>query len=235
VWLYLELKKIYIFQSYVTRNCFRASLLLVESPLSQLFETTPQHMLWSLDIRMAEMCEETTRLLAEHLRLAGLPDDSSTRPWVVAQSPLGGRGVIATRDIAAGELVFYDVPLVLGPRAGLRCPPLCVGCHQGSETLVPCSRGCGLPVCSTLCEVGSHHVFECQKLRSWGVRTNCLWSEELLRSVIPVRCLSLSPVKRQVLQCLQSHCGPEHAFEVWKSYIAGCPFYRATEYGRLIA
>lgn len=208
---------------------------MVESPLSQLFETTPQHVLWSLDSRMAGVCEETTRLLAEHLRLAGLPDDGSAWPWVVAQSPLGGRGVIATRDIAAGELVFYDVPLVLGPRAGLRCPPLCVGCHQGSEALVPCSRGCGLPVCSTLCEVDGHHVFECQKLRSWGVRANCSWSEELLRSVIPVRCLSLSPVKRQVLQCLQGHCGPEHAFEVWESDIAECPFYRATEHGTLIA
>lgn len=230
----MELKK-NVCQSYVTGNCFRTSLLLVESPPSQLFETTPQHVLWSLDSCMAGVCEETTRLLAEHLRLAGLPDDSSAWPWVVAQSPLGGRGVIATRDIAAGELVFYDVPLVLGPRAGLRCPPLCVGCHQGSEALVPCSRGCGLPVCSTLCEVGSHHVFECQKLSSWGVRANCSWSEELLRSVIPVRCLSLSPVKRQVLQCLQSHCGPEHAFEVWESNTAGCPFHRATEHGTLIA
>lgn len=46
------------------------------------------------------------------------------------------------------------------------------------------------------------------------MRTDGSWSDELLRAVIPVRCLSLSPVKRQVLQCLQSHCGPEHAFEI---------------------
>ena len=173
---------------------------------------------------MAGVCEDTTRLLREHLRLAGLPADSQALPWVLAQSPLGGRGIIATRDITVGELVFYDVPLVLGPRAGLRCPPLCVSCHQGSESLAPCSRGCGLPVCSTLCEGGSRHVFECQKLRSWGVRTNGCWSDELLRAVIPVRCLSLSPVKRKVLQCLQRHCGPEHAFEVWESNTTGVPF-----------
>ena len=173
---------------------------------------------------MAGVCEDTTRLLREHLRLAGLPADSQALPWVLAQSPLGGSGIIATRDITVGELVFYDVPLVLGPRAGLRCPPQCVSCHQGSESLAPCSRGCGLPVCSTLCEGGSRHVFECQKLRSWGVRTNGCWSDELLRAVIPVRCLSLSPVKRKVLQCLQRHCGPEHAFEVWESNTTGVPF-----------
>ena len=129
-------------------------------------------MLWSFDDRMAGTCEHTTRLLREHLRLAGLPDDSQAWPWVLARSPLGGRGVIATRDIAAVELVFYDVPLLLGPRAGR--------------------------------------------------------SDELLRAVIPVRCLSLSPLKRQVLQCLQSHCSPEHSFEVWQSDTTGCPFYRVT-------
>jgi hypothetical protein len=220
---------------HVTGNFSRASLRLDESPLSQLHETTPRHILWSFDDSMAGTYEGTTRHLREHLRLAGLHDDSQAWTWVLARSPLGGRGVIATRDIAAGELVSYDVPLVLGPRAGLRCPPLCVGCHQGSETLVSCSSRCGLPVCSTLCEDGSHHVFECQRLRSWGVRTDGSWSEELLRTVIPVRCLSLSPVKRQVLQCLQSHCGPEHAFQVWESDTTGCPFYRATQHGRFIA
>ncbi|KDR10160.1 Protein msta, isoform B [Zootermopsis nevadensis] len=161
---------------------------------------------------MAGALQETSRLLKEHLRLAGLPDDGQL--WAVAQSPLGGRGLVASRDIAPGELVFYDVPLVLGPRAGAHCPPVCAGCLQGFEALLPCSRGCGLPVCSSQCESVPLHRFECQKLSSWGVRTNGSWSRELLRASTPVRCLALSPTKRQVLQCLQRHGGSQHAFEV---------------------
>jgi hypothetical protein len=164
---------------------------------------------------MAGTAEETTQLLREHLRLANLQDDSAQQwSWVLAPSLLGGRGIVASRAILAGEVVFQDVPLVLGPRAGVQCPPLCVGCHQGPETLKPCSKGCGLPVCSTQCEEAENHLFECQKLRSWGVRTNGSWSPELLRASVPVRCLALSPIKRQVLQCLQRNSGSQHAFEV---------------------
>lgn len=164
---------------------------------------------------MAGTAEETTHLLREHLRLANLQDDGAHQwSWVLAPSPLGGRGIVASREIPAGEVVFQDVPLVLGPRAGVQCPPLCVGCHQGPETLKPCSKGCGLPVCSTQCEEADNHRFECQKLRSWGVRTNGSWSPELLRASVPVRCLALSPIKRQVLQCLQRNSGSQHAFEV---------------------
>jgi hypothetical protein len=163
---------------------------------------------------MAGELEETIRLLRQHLRAEGLPDGSQVSPWALALSPLGGRGLVATRDITAGEVVFYDAPLVVGPRAGVCCPPVCVGCHVGSDSLVPCSRGCGLPVCSAQCESVSHHRLECDKLRSWGVRTNGSWSQELLRASVPVRCLTLSPLKRQVLQCLQSNNGPQHAFEV---------------------
>jgi hypothetical protein len=164
---------------------------------------------------MAVSVEETAHLLRDHLRLAHLADDSGQQwPWLLAPSPLGGRGIVASRNISAGEVVFRDVPLVLGPRAGVQCPPLCVGCHQGAETLEPCSKGCGLPVCSTRCEDGDNHLFECQKLRSWGVRTKGSWSPELLRASVPVRCLALSATERQLLHCLQLNSGPQHAFEV---------------------
>jgi hypothetical protein len=164
---------------------------------------------------MAVTAEETTQLLRDHIRLANIQDDSAQQwSWVLAPSPLSGRGIVASRDIPAGEVVFHDVPLVLGPRAGAQCPPLCVGCHQEAETLKPCSKGCGLPVCSTQCEEADYHLFECRKLRSWEVRTKGSWSPELLRASVPVRCLALSPIKRQVLHCLHRNRGSQHGFEV---------------------
>jgi hypothetical protein len=164
---------------------------------------------------MASTVEETTRLLRDRLRCADLTDDGALEwPWLLARSALGGRGVVASRDISAGEVVFQDVPLVVGPRAGVQCPPLCVGCHQGPESLKPCSQGCGLPVCSVRCEEADSHLFECQKMRSWGVRTNGTWSPELLRASVPVRCLALNTIQRQLLLCLQRNSGSQHAFEV---------------------
>jgi hypothetical protein len=164
---------------------------------------------------MAATVEQTTQLLRDHLRLADLTDDGAQElSWFLAPSPLGGRGLVASRNISVGEVVFQDAPLVVGPRAGVQCPPLCVGCHQGYDILKPCSQGCGLPVCSAQCEEADSHLFECQKLRSWGVRTNDTWSPELLRASVPVRCLALNTNQRQLLYCMQRNSGSQHAFEV---------------------
>ena len=174
-------------------------------------KSAQQHVQWSI---MAAELQETIALLRRHLELAGIRDESQ-QVWTLAPSPLGGRGVLATRDIQAGELIFYDVPLVLGPRAGVFCPPVCAGCHEGSKDLAPCSRGCGLPVCSVQCESVARHQHECEKLRNWGVhKGEKTWSSELLRALTPVRCLALSQLQRRVLECLQSHEGSQHAFEV---------------------
>ncbi|XP_069688370.1 SET domain-containing protein SmydA-8 [Periplaneta americana] len=165
---------------------------------------------------MSASSEDTASLLRAHLAAAGIADDPQSSPWTLGPSPLGGRGVFATRDIAAGELVFRDPPLVVGPRAGRHCPPVCVGCHGGPEGLVPCSRGCGLPVCSAPCEDAPHHRHECDRLRSWGRPgpPHDAWCPELLRAATPVRCLALGPLQRRVLACMQSNPGPQHAFEV---------------------
>jgi hypothetical protein len=178
---------------------------------------TRRRSIWSgqsRDDQMAVAVEQTTQLLRDHLRLSNLTDDGAQEwSWFLAPSPLGGRGLVAGRNICAGEVVFQDSPLVVGPRAGVQCPPLCVGCHQGRD-LKPCSQGCGLPVCSAQCEGADTHLFECQKLRSWGVRTNGTWSPELLRASVPVRCLALNSTQRQLLYCMQRNRGSQHAFEV---------------------
>ena len=171
---------------------------------------------------MAAELQETIALLSQHLELADI-QDVSQQIWTLAPSSLGGRGIVANRDIEEGEVVFYDVPLVLGPRAGIHCPPVCAGCHEGPKDLAPCSRRCGLPVCSVQCESAKRHRYECEKLRSWGVHKSETWFSEILRALTPIRCLALSPFQRRLLECLQSHVGSQHAFEV-NTFIIFC-FY----------
>ncbi|XP_034237578.1 SET domain-containing protein SmydA-8-like, partial [Thrips palmi] len=192
-----------------------------------------------ITVQMGRSVEETKRLMARHLRANGLqrhgvpdvldgggePGDGPAPCWEIVQSPLGGRGVIATRDLHPGDLVLVDAPLVLGPRAGSdpSIPAVCVGCLQprASEALRACSRGCRLPVCAssalqgTACEDDPRHVAECALLRRWGVKGDAgRWSDVLLRVASAVRCLALPPDQREILASMQSHYGRQHASEV---------------------
>lgn len=190
-----------------------------------------------ITVQMGRSVEETKRLMARHLRGNGLqrhgvpddggggdPGDGPTPCWEIIRSPLGGRGVIATRDLRPGDLVLVDAPLMLGPRAGSdpSTPAVCVGCLQGrrAEALRACSRGCRLPVCARdaalpACEDAACHAAECALLRRWGVKGDAgRWSEALLRAASAVRCLGLPPDQREILASMQSHHGRQHASEV---------------------
>ncbi|EGI57673.1 Protein msta, isoform A [Acromyrmex echinatior] len=93
---------------------------------------------------------ETEELLKSHLRENNLLQDEP-RSWIVGRSPLGGRGIFATRDIRANELIFIDVPLLIGPRCYNKYLPMCVVCYKNNCALFPCDHGCGLPICSAEC------------------------------------------------------------------------------------
>uniref|UniRef100_A0A8D8X7D0 Protein msta, isoform A n=1 Tax=Cacopsylla melanoneura TaxID=428564 RepID=A0A8D8X7D0_9HEMI len=84
--------------------------------------------------------------------------------WTIHESYLHGRGLFATRDIEEGEVIFKDEALVLGPRSGTSCLPVCVGCFSSSELLHPCTFHCRLPVCSSTCQNSPQHQIECEFL-----------------------------------------------------------------------
>ncbi|KAJ1523980.1 hypothetical protein ONE63_010526 [Megalurothrips usitatus] len=162
--------------------------------------------------------------MGRHLRDNGGPPHRDP-PWEIVRSPLGGRGVVATRDLQPDDLVLVDPPLMLGPRAGTdpATPVVCVGCLRpcAPAELRACPRGCRLPVCASSrprsppCEDGACHAGECGLLRRWGVRGDAgQWSDALLRAAAAVRCLALPPEQRQILASMQSHHGRQHAFEV---------------------
>jgi hypothetical protein len=52
-----------------------------------------------------------------------------------------GRFLVATSDLPAGQLIFNEAPILVGPRQLTK--PVCLGCHKelkGPKDVVPCSR-----------------------------------------------------------------------------------------------
>ncbi|XP_029663587.1 SET domain-containing protein SmydA-8-like isoform X2 [Formica exsecta] len=147
---------------------------------------------------------ETMELLEAYLRENNLAQDES-RVWTIECSPLGGRGMFATRDIRAGELIFTDVPLLIGPRYS-KYLSMCVVCYKNNCPLFPCDHGCGLPICSTECENSMmHYQAECRLLREWMPTCGSTWSKDLMFAVVPIRGLMLSKEQRKLLYAFECH------------------------------
>ncbi|CAH2104366.1 unnamed protein product [Euphydryas editha] len=63
--------------------------------------------------------EQLSLMINQHLGLLTCTDDApNCMKWKIFESPLGGRGLVATEDIKTGEVLFIDHPLVYGPRSG---------------------------------------------------------------------------------------------------------------------
>ena len=145
-------------------------------------------------------------LLRRHLESKGLPSDVNESNWKIENSKLGGRGMVAKRDIAQGELIFVDAPLVFGPRCYDKYLPMCINCYKSGCPLFPCEHGCGLPVCSTDCENSSKHLeMECERLRMWSPTCGTMWSMELLQAVVPIRALSLAEDQKKLFEAFECH------------------------------
>lgn len=146
-------------------------------------------------------------LVAEHLGV-----DSGEKLWRIENSPLEGRGVFANRDIQVGEVIFKDSPLVSGPRAGTSAKLHCVICMK-VRNLKPCSKGCGLPICSPECAQNLNHIKECEFITSHDGNFNEI-SVELFRALTPIRAIFFDEKQKELLLNLCKHVHQKHGFEV---------------------
>ncbi|XP_026285722.1 SET domain-containing protein SmydA-8 isoform X2 [Frankliniella occidentalis] len=86
-------------------------------------------------------------------------EDSPGKPYKVKISPTMGRYLVATKDIAAGELIVREEALVVGPCQNAK--PVCLGClkqfdgehYIRSSDNEDCDRcmGCQWPLCCPTC------------------------------------------------------------------------------------
>ena len=99
-----------------------------------------------------------------------------------------GRVIKASRDIAAGEEIFREKEMVVGPSRSI--PPACLGCGRRVNGLVRCT-GCRWPLCNLSCsELDLHTAEECkiiapsgENIPNWDVVTeNCSFYQVCLKT-----------------------------------------------------
>ncbi|CAK9831478.1 SET domain-containing protein SmydA-8, isoform B [Anthophora retusa] len=169
--------------------------------------------------------EKVEELLVNHLKENKIFREGP-QLWTIRCSPLGGRGIFATRDIEQNELIFIDAPLVIGPRCMSKQLQMCVCCYKNECPLFPCDRGCGLPVCSVRCENSPMHVnYECKYLKSLVPTCGTDWSFDLLMAVVPIRALFMMEEQRKCLAALQydQTLTTTHEIELLKKNVANPP------------
>lgn len=160
-------------------------------------------------------CKLVTYCSKEHQKQHWKTHKTLCRPFEVQTSPELGRHLIATRDLAAGDLILCENPLVYGPRPHIveEGPVPCIGCFRliMAEQSPRCD-GCGWPVCHTSCEGlkdPNNHGLECLilGLRTEGVinRFHDFYRQDTL---LALRCLLLQKKgtkKWEQLMEMESH------------------------------
>lgn len=131
--------------------------------------------------------------------------DLSQRNWVIKGSPLGGRGVFATKHIPRGSLIFINRPLVIAPRSDCANKTYCTVCYKLYDACSKCDK-CKLLMCSEQCESSSDHGILCAFIaNNWTPKPGreC-YSETLASAVIYLRFILLESEQKQFLNLLQN-------------------------------
>lgn len=135
-----------------------------------------------------------------------IPTGASGAPVQIRWSSSEGRYLVAARDIAAGEVMFREVPLLLAPRPD--SAPVCLACLASLKSEWLACKGCSSPLCSPPCDGELHNPAECGLLASLGLKQDKRKLLVLNHLITPLRTLLLLQVAPEVgplLGALQSN------------------------------
>ena len=113
------------------------------------------------------------------------------RPFSIATDPTLGRHLVATRDVKAGDTIFTEAPLVVGPKWYLSE-------QDENSPIMPCV-GCFMP-----CKIGSQYCPDCH----WpACSSSCagLESVKLHDGECPILALGKGPEKRDSIKSLRDY------------------------------
>ncbi|XP_025409143.1 SET domain-containing protein SmydA-8-like [Sipha flava] len=142
--------------------------------------------------------DRVNRCATAYLRDAVEPSVSAVG-WTIGSGPAvsAGRGVVATKDYAEGDVILVDAPLIVSPRTltGVAESPVCPVCYvaPGLAATGSCAGGCGLPVCSDRCSNDPAHADECRYVRRLRPKTDgSRWSAAVYNAVTAIRGLAVN-------------------------------------------
>ncbi|KAK7070870.1 hypothetical protein SK128_003136 [Halocaridina rubra] len=153
-------------------------------------------------------CFVTAYCSREHQKQHWKTHRSECSPYRVCHSAELGRYLEASRDIAAGEIIIRDTPLLVGPKQVTI--PICLGCFTPVDGSYSCTL-CGWPLCSPECEKIVLHYPECQLSRNRPVKVQVnkfMQVNQMYECITPLRCLWLKendPGKWTTLNQMESH------------------------------
>jgi len=130
------------------------------------------------------------------------------KPWKISKHPEIGRYMVATRDMAPGELILSDAPILIGPKQITE--PICLACYRPVDGSYRCKQ-CGFPMCDKDCAGADTHEPECEAVRDSGTPVKVsLFGENnsLYECITPIRLLALrdsDPSLWRKLIALESH------------------------------
>ncbi|XP_030382623.1 SET domain-containing protein SmydA-8 [Scaptodrosophila lebanonensis] len=155
--------------------------------------------------------KRTSELLDLHLA----PFKDKDPAWEIGVSKIAGRGVMATRALKRGEIIFTDSPLLIG-LAALEEDSLnaCSVCFKAlPDTRFMCRQGCGLPVCN-LCGKKKQHKTDCDLFKSWAPNEPDVANSVIIRLLCVARAINLTKDQRDLIYCLQANLDNNHRTEV---------------------
>ncbi|XP_024082974.1 protein msta-like isoform X2 [Cimex lectularius] len=135
--------------------------------------------------------------------------------WEVRNTKYAGQGLFAKRNVENGEIIFKEVPIVVGPRmTGLQLTA-CIVCCSVKKPLRKCFKNCHLPVCSSECENSPEHDKECKVLRQILINDD-LWSLKLYHILTQLRCLLVEEEDREIIKKLHANSKESVRKEIYK-------------------
>ena len=140
-------------------------------------------------------CDSNISHCSAHQSYHRSPELSHCWPYQVSEVPGVGRVVLAGRGVAAGEELWREEELVVGPST--KVPPVCLGCGRRVSGRVRCP-GCQWPLCSESCpEIWRHSDTECRVIAPSGRHVPDSEGQDedcpLYRAIMVLRVLQLPP------------------------------------------
>ncbi|CAG9784232.1 unnamed protein product [Diatraea saccharalis] len=160
--------------------------------------------------------EQLSQIVKVHLGLYNYSEGIQySCKWDISESALGGRGLFATEDIASGEVLFVDRPLIRGPR--ITAPRGCTVCGRllNSDTFFKCHK-CSCLLCSEECQDSATHNEDCAIVSGWNNKVPIEEVDDILlsRALTPIRALLLNEDQKLLMAALQAHILPQHGSEI---------------------